>query len=167
MTRQSGKHTGAKKDGSRSIAKNRRAFHDYSIEETFEAGIALTGTEVRSLREGGGQLTDSFALIRRGELWLTGLHIKPYSHGNRANAEPDRTRKLLMHRRQIRYLGEKVQQAGMTLVPLSLYFSQAGLVKVELGLARGKKTYDKRASLAARDSRREVERALKERSRGE
>jgi SsrA-binding protein len=154
-------------DGQKTIAKNRRAFHDYSIEETFEAGIALTGTEVRSLREGGGQLTDTFAHIRRGELWLHGLHIKPYSHGNRANAEPDRTRKLLMHRRQIRYLSEKVKQAGMTLAPLSLYFSESGLVKVELGLARGKKSYDKRDAMAARDSRREIERTLKERSRGE
>jgi SsrA-binding protein len=156
---------GKPQDGHKQIAKNRKAFHDYSIEETFEAGIALTGTEVRSLREGGGQLTDSFALIRRGELWLHGLHIKPYSHGNRANTDPDRARKLLMHRKQIRYLAQKVQQAGMTLVPLSLYFSPAGLVKVELGIARGKKGYDKRASMAARDSRREVERALKERSR--
>jgi SsrA-binding protein len=150
----------------KTVAKNRRAFYDYSIEETFEAGIALTGTEVRSLREGGGQLTDTFALIRGGELWLHGLHIKPYSHGNRANVEPDRKRKLLMHRRQIRYLSEAVQQAGMTLVPLKLYFNADGRVKVELGLAKGKKTYDKRASMAARDSKREIDRALKERGRG-
>jgi SsrA-binding protein len=149
----------------KTIAKNRKAFHDYHIEETFEAGIALTGTEVRSLREGGGQLTDAFALIRQGELWLHGLHIRPYSHGNRANTEPDRKRKLLMHKKQIRYLGEKVKQAGMTLVPIKLYFSESGLAKLELGLARGKKNYDKRASMAVRDSRREVERALKERSR--
>jgi SsrA-binding protein len=149
----------------RVIAKNRRAFHDYHVEETFEAGIVLTGTEVRSLREGGGQLTDTYALVRDGELWLLGLHIKPYSHGNRANVEPDRRRKLLMHKKQIRYLKEKVAQAGMALVPLSLYFSDAGLAKVKLGLARGKKDYDKRASMAARDSRREVERALKERGR--
>jgi SsrA-binding protein len=152
-------------DGRKLIAKNRKAFHDYYVEEGFEAGIELTGTEVRSLREGGGQLTDSFALIRGGELWLTGLHIKPYSHGNRANVEPDRRRRLLMHKKQIRYLGEKVKQAGMTLTPLSLYFNEAGRVKVELGLTRGKKNYDKRATLAARDSRREVERALKQRSR--
>jgi SsrA-binding protein len=149
----------------KTIAKNRKAFHDYHIEETFEAGIALTGTEVRSLREGGGQLTDAFALVRQGEIWLHGLHIRPYSHGNRANTEPDRKRKLLLHRRQIRYLGEKIKQAGMTLVPLELYFSDQGLAKVELGLARGKKNYDKRASMADRDNRREVERALKERNR--
>ncbi|MDR1422243.1 MAG: SsrA-binding protein SmpB [Coriobacteriales bacterium] len=147
------------------IAKNRRASFDYSIEETFEAGIELTGTEVRSLREGGGQLTDTFALIRQGEVWLHGLHIKPYSHGNRANGDPDRRRRLLLHKKQIRYLGEKTQQAGMTLVPLSLYFNAVGRVKVDLGLARGKKTYDKRATMAERDLRREVERALKDRSR--
>jgi SsrA-binding protein len=154
-----------KPDQRRQIAKNRRAFFDFSIEETFEAGIELTGTEVRSLREGGGQLTDTFALIRVGEVWLLGLHIKPYSHGNRANGDPDRRRRLLLHRKQIRYLEEKTQQAGMTLVPLSLYFNAEGRVKVDLGLARGKKTYDKRATMAERDSRREVERALKDRSR--
>jgi SsrA-binding protein len=155
------------RDGHTTIAKNRKAFHDYAIEETFEAGVVLVGTEVRSLREGGGQLTDAFVLVRGDELWLHGLHIRPYSHGNRANVEPDRTRKLLMHRKQIRYLKEKVKQAGMTLVPLSLYFSETGLVKVQLGLARGKKGYDKRDAMAARDHRREVERALKERNRGE
>jgi SsrA-binding protein len=147
------------------IARNRRARFDYSIEEAFEAGIALTGTEVRSLREGGGQLTDTFALVRGGEVWLHGLHIKPYSHGNRANSDPDRKRKLLLHKKQIRYLEEKTKQAGMALVPLSLYFSESGLVKAELALARGKKTYDKRDSMAERDSRRDVERALKERNR--
>ncbi|MDR1082644.1 MAG: SsrA-binding protein SmpB [Coriobacteriales bacterium] len=152
-------------DEHKTVAKNRKAFHEYFIEESFEAGIALVGTEVRSLREGGGQLTDAFALIRNGELWLHGLHVRPYSHGNRANVEPDRKRKLLMRRKQIRYLKEKTQQAGMTLVPLSLYFNEAGLVKVELGLARGKKNYDKRDAMAARDSKREIERAFKERSR--
>jgi SsrA-binding protein len=149
----------------KTIAKNRKAYHEYDIEETFEAGVALTGTEVRSLREGGGQLTDTFALVRQGEVWLHGLHIKPYSHGNRANVEPDRKRKLLLHKKQIRYLYEKVQKVGMTLIPLSIYFSESGLVKVELGLARGKKTYDKRASMAERDHKRDLDRALKERSR--
>ena len=151
----------------KTIAKNRKAYRDYFVEETFEAGIELTGTEVRSLREGGGQLTDSYVLVRNGELWLLGLHIKAYSHGNRANTDPDRKRRLLMHKRQIRYLGEKVQQAGMTLVPLSLYFSENSLVKLELALARGKKNYDKRHSMAERDNKREVDRALKERSRPE
>jgi len=151
----------------KTIAKNRKAYHDYFVEETFEAGLELTGTEVRSLREGGGQLTDTYALIRGGELWLIGLHIKPYSHGNRANAEPDRKRRLLMHKKQIRYLEAKVQQAGLTLVPLSLYFSENNRVKLELAVARGKKNYDKRHSLAAQDSKREVDRALKERYREE
>ncbi|MDR2108696.1 MAG: SsrA-binding protein SmpB, partial [Coriobacteriales bacterium] len=148
------------------IAQNRKARHDYEILETFEAGIALSGTEVRSLREGGGQLTDTFVLIRRGEAWLHGLNIRPYSHGNRFNLEPDRMRKLLLHRKQIRYLGEKTAQAGLTCVPLSLYFCERGLVKVELALARGKHSYDKRKSIAERDSRRELERTLKERGRG-
>ncbi len=155
----------AKKPEREYIARNRRAHFDYAIEETFEAGIALTGTEVRSLREGGGQLTDTFALVRGGEVWLHGLHIKPYSHGNRANTEPDRKRKLLLHKKQIRYLESKVSRAGMALVPLSLYFSDSGLVKVELALAQGKKTYDKRDSMADRDNKRDVERALKERNR--
>ena len=149
----------------KTIAKNRKAFFDYIIEEKFEAGIELTGTEVRSLREGGGQLTDAFALIRGGEAWLHGLHVKPYSHGNRANVDPDRKRRLLLHKKQIRYLKEKTQQAGMTLVPLNLYFSDNGLVKVGLGLAKGKKDYDKRATMAERDSKREIQRALKDRSR--
>jgi len=147
------------------IARNRRAHFDYEILETFEAGIVLAGTEVRSLREGGGQLTDSFALVRKGEAWLHGLHIKPYSHGNRANVEPDRARKLLLHKKQIRYLGDKAAQGGFTLVPIRLYFNEDERVKVELGVARGKKRYDKRDSLAKRDSERDVQRALKERTR--
>jgi len=148
----------------KTVAKNRRAGFDYERLETFEAGIELTGTEVRSLREGGGQLTDSFALIRGGECFIVGLHIKPYSHGNRSNVDPDRRRRLLLHKRQIRSLLSQVPQAGHTLVPFSLYFNAEGLVKVELVLARGKQRHDKRSALAERDSRREVERALKERS---
>lgn len=147
----------------RVIAKNRRASFDYERLETFEAGIELTGTEVRSLREGGGQLTDSFALIRDGQAYLIGLHIKPYSHGNRANVDPDRRRRLLLHKKEIRHLFEQVSQAGLTLVPFSLYFNAEGLVKVELALARGKQRHDKRTAIAERDSRREVERAMKER----
>jgi len=149
----------------KSIAKNRRASFDYEIIETFEAGLVLSGTEVRSLREGGGQLTDTFALVRRGEAWLHGLHIKPYSHGNRSNPEPDRVRKLLLHKKLIRYLGEKTAQAGMTLVPLRLYFNEDQRVKVELGLGKGKKRYDKRQSIAERDTKIDIERALKARSR--
>ena len=143
------------------IAKNRKAFHDYEMVETFECGIVLTGTEVRSLRENHCQLTDCFALIRRGEVWVQGLHIAPYSHGNIANVDPDRKRKLLLHRNQIRYLEGKSKEKGLALVPISMYFAPNGLVMVELALARGKKLYDKRAALAQRDAEREIERAIK------
>jgi SsrA-binding protein len=149
----------------KTVAQNRKARHDYHIEETFEAGIVLTGTEVRSLREGGGQLTDTFILVRRGEAWLHGLHIRPYSHGNRFNQDPDRVRKLLLHKKQIRYLADKAAQAGLALVPLSLYFADSGRLKVGIAVARGKKNYDKRADIAARESKRDIERALKQRSR--
>lgn len=149
----------------KTIAKNRKAFHEYEIMETLEAGIELTGTEVRSLRENHCQLTDCFALVRSGEIWLHNVHIPPYSNGNIANVDPDRKRKLLLHKKQIRELERKTVEKGMALVPVKMYFKDNSLVKVELALARGKKLYDKRASMAERDTRREVERALKERSR--
>ena len=149
----------------KTIAKNRKALHEYEIMETFEAGIELTGTEVRSLRENNCQLTDCFALVRGGEVWLHNVHIPPYSNGNIANVDPDRKRKLLLHKRQIRELEHKTTEKGMALVPVKIYFKDNSLVKVELAVARGKKLYDKRASMAERDNRREVERALKERSR--
>ncbi len=151
----------------RTIATNKKARHDYFIDEVFEAGIALTGTEVKSLRENRATLRDSFATVRNGEVWLHGVHISPYSHGNRANVDPDRQRKLLLHKKEIRYLIGKTKERGYTLVPLRLYFSPANKVKVELGLARGKKLYDKRDSIAKRDQQRDVERALRERSKGE
>lgn len=147
------------------IAKNRRAFHDYDILDTYEAGIVLTGTEVCSLRENNCQLTDCFALIRKGEVWLHNLHIAPYSHGNIANPDPDRVRKLLLHRNQIRDLARKTQERGMALVPLKIYFDDHSRVKVELAVARGKKLYDKRAAMAERDSKREIDRAMKQRYR--
>ena len=147
------------------IAKNRKALHEYEVLETFEAGIELTGCEVRSLRGNHCQLTDCFALVRGGEVWLHNVHIPPYANGNIANPDPDRKRKLLLHKRQIRQLQERVREKGLALVPLRMYFKENALVKVELAVARGKKLYDKRASMAERDSRREVERALKERSR--
>lgn len=149
----------------KTIAKNKKAFHEYEILETLEAGIELTGTEVRSLRDNHCQLTDCFALIRDGEVWLHNVHIPPFSQGNIANVDPDRKRRLLLHKREIRALQEKTREKGMALVPTKMYFKENSLVKVELALARGKKTYDKRASMAERDSRREIERALKERSR--
>ncbi len=151
----------------RLIASNKKAFHDYSVEESFETGIVLTGTEVKSLRENGASLRECFASVRRGEVWLHGLHIRPYSHGNRANADPDRARKLLLHRKEIRYLIGKTKERGYTLVPLRLYFSASNLAKVELALARGKKSYDKRADIAKRDHDRDVQRALRDRQRGE
>lgn len=147
------------------IAKNRRAFHEYEIVETYEVGIVLTGTEVRSLRESNCQLTDCFALIRKGEVWLNNLHIAPYSHGNLSNPDPDRKRKLLLHRKQIRDLERKTQEKGMALVPLKIYFDRNSRVKLELAVARGKKLYDKRAAAAERDAKREIERAMKQRNR--
>lgn len=151
----------------RLIASNKRARHDYAIEEAFEAGIALTGTEVKSLRESGASLRECFATVRGGEVWLHGLHIRPYSHGNRANVDPDRSRKLLLHRKEIRYLIGKTKERGYTLVPLRLYFNPANLAKVEIALARGKKSYDKREAIARRDHDRDVARALRERAKGE
>lgn len=149
----------------RLIASNKKARHDYFIDETYEAGIALTGTEVKSLRESRATLRDSFATIKGGELWLHNVHISPYSHGNRSNVDPDRARKLLMHKNEIRYLVGKTKERGYTLVPLRLYFSPANKVKVELGLARGKKLYDKRDTIAKRDQQRDVERAERDRQR--
>jgi SsrA-binding protein len=151
----------------KTISNNKKAFHDYFVEERFEAGLVLTGTEVKSLRENGASLRDTFATIRGGEAWLHGVHISPYSHGNRANVEPERPRKLLMHRKEIRYLLGKVKERGYTIVPLRLYFNEANRVKVELGLGRGKKLYDKRATIAERDAKRDAERDLRERLRGQ
>lgn len=147
----------------RTIAKNRKAFHDYEILETFEAGIELTGTEVRSLRDNNCQLTDTFALIRNGQAWLNNLHIAPFTNGNIANVDPDRKRRLLLHKKQIRYLAEKTQEKGLSIVPLKIYFNDRNLVKVEIALARGKKLYDKRNSMKERDVQREIARTLKER----
>ena len=154
------------KPAKRTIAKNRSARHEYFIEETFEAGIELTGTEVKSLRERACQLTDAFCLIRGREAWLHGVHIHPYSNGGVWNVvDPDRKRRLLLHRRQIDYLDAKLRQKGLALVPLEIYFDEHNRVKLAIGLARGKKLYDKRADMARRDSDREIARALKERNR--
>ena len=155
----------AKEKKEQQIAQNRRARFEYEILETWEAGIELTGTEVRSLRDHNCQLTDCYCLIRGGELWLYNVHIAPFEQGNIANVDPDRRRKLLMHKNQIRYLEKEVAEKGMAVVPLKMYFKENALVKVEIALARGKKIYDKRATMAKRDSDREIERALKERSR--
>ncbi len=153
------------KESDGTIAKNRKALHDYEIIETFEAGVVLTGTEVRSLRENSCQLTDCFVVIRRDEAWMIGVHISPYSNGGHSNVDSDRNRKLLLHRKQINYLLSKTREKGMAIVPLKIYFDKNNRVKVEIGLARGRKNYDKRQVIAKRDSQREVERALKERYR--
>jgi len=150
----------------RLIANNKKAFHDYTVVETFEVGIALTGTEVKSLRENKASLRDAFAAVKRGEVWLHNVHISPYSHGNRGNVDPNRARKLLLHKNEIRYLIGKTKETGFTLVPLKMYFATSGLVKLELALARGKKSYDKRDALAEKDAKRDVARALKDRTLG-
>ncbi len=148
----------------KSIAKNSKAFHDYFVEERFEAGVVLAGTEVKSIRQGGVNLKDSWCQVKDGELWLYGAHISPYEKGNIFNKDPRRVRKLLMHRREILRLHMAVQRDGLTLVPLSLYFKDAK-VKVEVGLCKGKKLYDKRASAAERDAKRDMDRAMKSRER--
>jgi SsrA-binding protein len=146
--------------GEKLIAENRRARHDYQLLERIEAGLVLTGTEVKSLREGRATLAQAYAEIREGEAWLNGLEIATYEQGNRANHEPLRPRKLLLHRREIDSLYGKVREKGLTLVPTRMYFKDSR-VKIELALARGKEQRDKRRDLAERDARRQVERALK------
>jgi len=144
------------------VATNRKAFHDYFIEEKYEAGIVLQGTEVKSLREGRVNLQDSYASVRDGEMFLHNCHVSPYSHGNIMNHDPTRVRKLLLHKTEINKLLGKTQQKGLTLIPLRIYFSKRGHAKVELGLAKGKKLYDRRESIKAREAGREVQRAIKE-----
>lgn len=149
--------------GRKLVASNRRARHEYFIDETVEAGLVLTGTEIKSIRAGKVNLQDAHARVENGEAWLHGLNIAAYSHGNRFNVEPQRPRKLLLHRREIDRLLGKAQERGLTLIPLSLYLRN-GFAKIDLAIARGKKLYDKRQSLADREARREVERELKGRS---
>jgi SsrA-binding protein len=147
------------------VAGNRRAYHEYFIDETMEAGLVLTGTEVKSVRAGRVNLREAYARIENGEAWLWNAHISPYEHGSRFNHDPQRTRKLLMHRNEIARLNTTIKKKGYTLVPLRMYFRH-NVAKVELGLARGKKLYDKRDSIAERDSKRDIERALRERTSG-
>ncbi len=153
-----------KTGGNKLIAQNKKAWHDYFVDEKYEAGIALTGTEVKSLRAGGVNLKDSYCHIENGELFVIGMHISPYEHGNIFNRDPLRERKLLMHKKEILKLHGLLTQKGLTLIPLSLYFSGSH-VKVELGLCRGKKLYDKRDSIAKAESDREIERRMKDKLR--
>lgn len=151
--------------GEKLICNNKKAYHDYFVEEKFEAGMVLTGTEVKSLRMGKANLNDAFAQVRGGEAFLNNLHISAYDFGNRANHDPDRARKLLLHRKEIIRLFSKIREQGYTLIPLRLYFKD-GLVKAELGLAKGKKNYDKREDLKKKDHHREIDQALKSAGRG-
>ena len=146
------------------LATNRKAYHDYHIEETHEAGVVLTGTEIKSVRAGSVNLRDSYAQVRNGEMWLMNVHIAPYEPASRQNADPYRDRKLLMHHKEIMRLFGRVQEKGLTLIPLRVYLKK-NKAKIEIGLARGKKQYDKREAIAKRDSTREIERAVKERAR--
>ena len=150
--------------GIRSIAQNRKAYHDYFVEEKYECGIALFGTEVKSIRQGKVNLKESWAQIRRGEVWVEGMHISPYEQGNIFNRDPLRPKKLLLHRSEIRRLDSQVTRQGFTLIPLEMYFKN-GRVKVQLGLCKGKQLHDKRDSMAKRDSDREIQRALRQRQK--
>jgi SsrA-binding protein len=148
----------------KTITINKKARHDYFIEDTYEAGLALVGTEVKSLREGRANLKDSYARVRDGEVFLVGAHISPYSYGTHKNHEPERERKLLLKKREIKRLYGKANERGYTLVPLSLYFKN-GKAKLELGLGKGKAKYDKREAIKRKDEKRDLERAMKEKSR--
>jgi len=142
------------------VTTNRKAYHDYFIEEKFEAGISLVGTEVKSLRNGRANLKDSYVIIKDGEAFLLNCHISPYSHGNIQNHEPTRTRKLLLHKKEIDKLWGNISQKGLTVIPLKIYFKR-GKAKVEIGLAKGKRQYEKRESIKERESQREIERHMK------
>ena len=145
------------------VSTNKKAFHDYTIESTIEAGVVLTGPEVKSLRGGRSNLRDGYAVIERDEVWLHNVHISPYSHATDISSDPLRTRKLLLNRREIKKLTNKVKEKGFALIPIRIYFINNGKVKIELGLARGKKMYDKRASLKKKQTDREIEREYKSR----
>ena len=150
--------------GIKTVAQNRKAFHDYFIEERYEAGMALEGWEVKSIRAGQVNLKDSFCTVKDGELFARGMHISPYEHGNIFNRDPMRPKRLLMHKAEIRKCHQSVMQQGLALIPLSVYLKD-GRMKLELALCKGKKLYDKRASMAERDAKRTIDRAIKERNR--
>jgi SsrA-binding protein len=155
----------AKEQGRKMVAQNRKARHDYHVEDTYEAGLVLTGTEVKSLRNGRASLVDGFAEMREGELWLVNVHIPPYTQGTWTNHEPRRPRKLLLHRREIARMSARAEERGLTLVPLALYFRD-GKAKVEIAVARGKKHYDKRETLRRREAEREAAREMARHTKG-
>ena len=150
--------------GIRTVAQNRKAFHDFFVEEKLECGIALFGTEVKSIRQGKVNLKESWAQVRKGEIWVEGMHISPYEQGNIYNRDPLRPKKLLLHRNEIRKLESGVMRQGFTLIPLEIYFKN-GRVKVQLGLCKGKQLHDKRDSIAKKDSEREIQRALRQKQK--
>jgi SsrA-binding protein len=147
-----------KEDGGRIVATNRKARHDYTVLETVEAGIVLKGTEVKSLRLGNANLTESYATVKKGEIWLLGTHVSPYERGSYSNVDPRRDRKLLLHRKEIRKLSARASETGITLIPLKLYFTSTNIAKVLLGVCRGKKEFDRRQDIAERDARRDIRR---------
>lgn len=151
-------------EGIKVVSDNRKAFHDYFIEDRVEAGIVLTGTEIKSIRNGKVNLKDSYARVNNGEIWVHQMHISPYEQGNRFNHDPLRPRKLLLHRTEINKLVGKIQLQGLTLIPIKMYLKN-GMAKVELAVGQGKKNYDKRQSLAAKEGKRDIERALRERNK--
>lgn len=149
------------------ISNNKKAYHDYFFEDTYEAGIVLTGCEIKSVRSGGVNLRDSFAKVEKGEIWVYNMHISPYEQGNRYNPDPMRPKKLLLNRQEIRRMEQAVTQKGLTLVPVKLYLNNRGRAKLQLAVARGKKLYDKRADLAKKDAARDMDRSRKNRGRDE
>lgn len=153
----------AKQGGNRIAAQNRKAYHDYYVEDKYEAGISLAGTEVKSIRQGTLNLKDSFCVVKDGEIFVHGMHISPYEKGNIFNKDPLRPRRLLMHKREIRKLYSLIKQDGYAIIPLSVYFNEKSKVKLEIGVCKGKKLYDKRDAAAAKDAKREIDRTLKNR----
>ena len=160
----SGENKSSAAKGDRVVASNRRAFHDYHIDERFEAGLVLAGSEVKSLRDGKAQLADAYATAENGEVFLYNFHISPYDPASRFNHDPTRKRKLLLHKREIRKLAGLVQKKGLTIIPLQVHFTR-GYAKVTLGVARGKKEYDKRRTIAEKDAAREIRRVVRQRER--
>lgn len=153
----------AKQNGNRIVAQNRKAYHDYFVEDKYEAGISLAGTEVKSIRQGTLNLKDSFCIVKDGEIFVHGMHVSPYEKGNIFNKDPLRPRRLLMHKREINKLYSLIKQDGYAIIPLSVYFNEKSKVKLEIGVCKGKKLYDKRDAAAAKDAKREIDRTMKSR----
>ena len=153
----------AKQTGNRIVAQNRKAYHDYFVEDKYEAGISLAGTEVKSIRQGTLNLKDSFCIVKDGEIFVHGMHVSPYEKGNIFNKDPLRPRRLLMHKREINKLYSLIKQDGYAIIPLSVYFNEKSKVKLEIGVCKGKKLYDKRDAAAAKDAKREIDRTMKSR----